>query len=111
MLVQRSLVIALNSFTEDLLLANNIPFGVSRPSIVQVGLTADAAGLFLDFYNGAHDIAQNFIPSTQNRVPVIPDDYPLAFAMLPSDYLKIRARETSGANRTLFLALQSVPMR
>lgn len=111
MLVQRSLTIALNSFTEDLLLANNIPFGVSRPSVVQIGLTADAAGLFLDFYVGANDVAENFIPSTQNRVPIIPDDFPLAVGMVPGDYLKIRARETSGVNRTLFLTLMSTPMR
>ena len=111
MLVQRSLTIALNSFTEDLLLANNIPFGVSRPSGIQVGLTADAAGLFLDFYVGANDIAENFIPSTQNRVPVLPDDFPLQFVMLAGDYLKIRARETSGVNRTLFLTLISTPIR
>jgi hypothetical protein len=94
-----------------LLLANNIPFGVTRPSVVQIGLTADAAGLFLDFFNGAEDIAENFIPSELNRIPVIPDDFPLSTGMMPGDYLKIRARETSGVNRTLFISLISTPMR
>ncbi len=111
MLVQRSLTILASTFIEDLLLANNIPFGVNRPSVVTVGLTADAAGLFLDFFVGPNDIAENFIPSTANRVPIIPDDFPLKFGMIPGDYLKIRARETSAVDRTLFLSLISNPVR
>lgn len=111
MLVQRTLTVALNAFVEDLLLLNNIPFSVQRPSAVQMGLTADAAGLFLDVMVGANDIAQNFSPSIANRVPIIPDDFPLTFGMFAGDYLKIRARETSGANRTLFLTLISNPVR
>lgn len=111
MLVQRSFTIVASTFTEDLLLANNIPFAVQRPSVVDIGITASAAGLFLDFYVGANDIAENFTPSTQNRVPVIPDDYPIQAVMLAGDYLKIRVRETSAGNLTLFLALRSTPVR
>jgi len=111
MLVQRVLTVSANAFVEDLLLSNNIPFSVSRPSAVQMGLTAEATGLFLDVMIGSNDVAQNFAPSTANRIPIIPDDFPLTFGMFAGDYLKIRARETSGSDVDLFLTLISNPVR
>lgn len=105
--VQRAISIGANSFTEDLLLANNIPFTVSAPTIVRIGMTAGATGIFVDIFVGPNDVAQNFSPSTQNRIPIIPDDYPLAVPMLPGDYMKLRVRSTAGAAVTLFLALQA----
>lgn len=110
-LVQRQLTIVLNTFTEDLLLANNIPFVASRNQVVQAGFVADAAGLFLDIFVGSNDIAQNWAPQIRaTAFPLANEDFLQSFGMMAGENLKIRVRETSGANRLLRFTLVSNPI-
>ncbi len=109
-LVQRQFTIVLSTFTEDLLLANNVPFVADVNQVVQAGFVQDAIGLFLDIFVGANDIAQNWQPQIQaTAFPVANEDFLLSFGMMAGNNLKIRVRETSAANRVLRLSLISNP--
>ncbi|HIB69637.1 MAG TPA: hypothetical protein EYO33_32310 [Phycisphaerales bacterium] len=79
-------------------------------SFLEFGLTASAADLVLDVYSGLDLLAEGFAPSTQNRVPIYPDDFTLNDVALAGEQIKIRARNTNAATaRTLFFSLKITP--
>ena len=110
-LEQRSLTIAANAFSEDVLLENNVPYTADERQVVNVGLVASATGLFLDVLVGTRDIAQNIAPSTANRFPINPDDFVVPkFGMMPGNRLKLRVRNSTGGALTLFYSILAEPI-
>ena len=110
-LEQRSISVAANAFSEDVLLENNVPYIADERQLVNIGLVGSATGLFVDVLVGTRDIAQNIAPSTQNRFPINPDDFVVPkFGMMPGNRLKLRVRNSTGGALTLFFAILSEPI-
>lgn len=71
---------------------------------------ANAADLRVDVYSGQDVLMENAQPSAQNRIPVYPDDFTLTDYAAAGDRLKIRARNSNAAARTLFYSLRITPV-
>jgi len=78
--------------------------------IVQFGLVAAATGLLLDVYSGQDLLAEGFSPSIQNRFPVFPDDFTLEDVAAAGEALKVRARNTTGADIILRTSVKLTPV-
>src|SRR5262245_59366733 len=109
MLIQGSAVIPLNAQTDDVLVNNVLAIAQQRQA-VQCLLTASATGVVVDVKVGTRDVCPQIAPNLQNRIPLYPDDFVDTFAMLPGDRLLLRARNTTGANITLFFAFRITPL-
>lgn len=108
--IQSSATITASTQTDDVL-ANNI-LAISRGLfLVEYALVASAAGILADILVGLNTVASQIAPSVQNRVPVYPDDFLGRFGVIPGDRIILRARETSGNNRTLYYTFRFTPVR
>ena len=79
-------------------------------SLVQFGLVAAAAGLLLDVYSGQDLLAESYAPSIANRFPVFPDDFTLEDVAAAGEALKVRARNTTGADIILRTSIKITPV-
>jgi hypothetical protein len=79
-------------------------------ALVQFGLVAAAVGLLLDVYSGQDLLAESFAPSIANRVPVFPDDFTLEDVAAAGEALKVRARNTTGADIILRSSIKITPV-
>jgi len=79
-------------------------------AIVQFGLVAAATGLLLDVYSGQDLLAEGFAPSIQNRFPIFPDDFTLEDVAAAGEALKVRARNTTGADIILRTSVKLTPV-
>lgn len=70
---------------------------------------ANAADLRVDVYSGQDVLMENAEPSALNRMPVYPDDFGLTDVAAAGDRLKIRARNTAAAGRTLYYSVRINP--
>jgi len=81
-------------------------------ALVEFGLAGDANGadLRLDVYSGQDVLTEQMQPSTQNRLPVYPDDFILQDVAAAGERLKIRVRNTSAAGaRVINFAVRITP--
>lgn len=77
---------------------------------VEFGLVAAAVGLLCDVYSGQDLLAEGFTPSQQNRFPVYPDDFTLEDVAAAGEALKVRARNTTGADIILRTSVKITPV-
>lgn len=84
---------------------------VSEPSLVEIGVAADATGVLMTLNAGPDTIAEEspVTIKTINVKPVYPDDF-FADNALPTDRLAVKVRDTSGAARVVMTQLRITPL-
>lgn len=108
--IQGSVVIAASTTVDNLLLGSQFEF-MPFNGAVRFGLVQDTNGSILcDVYSGQDVLMETGLVSTQNRIPINPDDFNLRDVAAMGERLKIRARNTAAANRTIFWAVECIPI-
>jgi hypothetical protein len=68
------------------------------PSLIQIGVSAAATGMFCTIQNGSDIIAEEFAPAILTRYPIIPDEMYYSDYSAVGDRLVIKVRNpTAGA--------------
>ena len=109
--IQNQVSIPLSGVNDNVLEGSQFEF-LPFDAFLEFGLNGDANGgdLRIDVYSGSDVLAENMIPSIQNRTPVYPDDFPLTDVAAAGERIKIRVRNVSAAAaRTLFFNLRITP--
>lgn len=107
--IQNSVSVAANDVNDNVLQGSQFEYAPYN-AFLEFGLVGAATGLLLDVYTGQDVITENFAPSTQNRVPIFPDDYTLDDVVRGGERIKIRARNTTAGALTLFYSLKLRPL-
>jgi hypothetical protein len=84
---------------------------VTEPSLVEIGVAADATGVLATINSGPDTVLEESPVSlkTINVVPVYPDDFYSDEAM-PNDRLSVKLRDTTGAQRIVMTQLRITPL-
>lgn len=92
-------------------LAGSIYEFVQEPSLVEIGIAADANGVLATINSGPDTVCEESPVSlkTINVVPVYPDDF-FSDQALPNDRLSIKLRDTSGAARVVMTQVRITPL-
>ena len=112
MLIQGSVSVAANSVDDNVLAGSQFEF-LPFDAALEFGLNGDANGsdLRVDCYSGSDVLLENAPMSTQNRIPVYPDDFQLDDVAAGGERIKVRVRNTNAAAaRTLFFAVRITPV-
>lgn len=111
-LVQNRITIAGLGVNDNVLSGSQFEF-LPYDAALEFGLNGDANGadLRVDVYSGSDVLLENAPMSTQNRVPVYPDDYQLNDVAAAGERLKIRVRNTNAAARDIIFALKITRIR
>lgn len=110
-LIQNQTSVAAATVNDNVLAGSQFEY-LPYNALLEFGINGDANGgdLRVDVYSGQDIVAENLIPSTQNRVPVYPDDYQMTDVAAAGERIKIRVRNTNaGASRTLFHSVRITP--
>jgi len=110
-LIQGSTSIPASSVNDNVLTGSQFEY-LPFDALVEFGLAGDANGadLRLDVYSGQDVLTEQMQPSTQNRLPVYPDDFILQDVAAAGERLKIRVRNTSAAGaRVINFAVRITP--
>lgn len=83
---------------------------LSRPSVVRVYGTASAVGLNITFLLGGRSIMQDQEISSQNRMPIVPDDIVCQGVGNQGDRLILSLRNTTGGAITAFSRVDVEPL-
>lgn len=95
--IQRETNIALTSVNDNILSGSAFEFA-RQNSLVTIGLTQAATGMFANINSGADVIAEEFAPVIATRFPIIPDEMYYTDVAVTGDRLVIRVRNpTAGA--------------
>lgn len=108
-IIQQEKSVAANA-TEENILRDSLFETMTFDGRVEVGLSAAATGLLIDFYSGLDTVAEQFRPPENNRVPVYPDDFALVDAAALGDKLKLRVRNTTAGAILLRYTLRITPL-
>src|SRR5262249_21563875 len=110
-LIQSSQAFTASQTIDDVLVNNILASNFRVPYRVDYALTQSAVpGVVATVKVGLNIVAQDIVPSAQNRIPVFPDDYLGSFGVLPGDRILLSGRETSAAAKTLFFAFRFTPV-
>ncbi len=85
---------------------------ITEPSLVQIGVCADATGVVAGITSGPDTMLEADSPisvKTINTLPVFPDDFFEDEAM-PLDKLAVRVRDTSGVARVVMTQVRITPL-
>jgi hypothetical protein len=84
---------------------------MTEPTLVEIGIAADANGVLATINSGPDTIAEEspVTLKTINVQPVYPDDFYHDEA-LPQDKLSIKLRDTSGAARVVMTQVRLTPL-
>lgn len=110
-LIQGTNSIAAGGVNDNVLTGNQFEF-LPYDAFIEFGLTGDAAGgdLRVDVYSGPDVLLENAPMSTQNRIPIYPDDYNLQDAAAAGERLKIRVRNVGAGAAVLNHAVRITPL-
>lgn len=105
-LIQGSISVPGSSVIDNVLTGSQwefLPFNAQ----VLFGLNGDAnaVDLRLDVYSGTDVLLESGMISSQNRIPVYPDDFNLNDVAAAGERLKVRVRNLNAAARTLFYSV------
>lgn len=110
-LIQSRQAFTANQTIEDVLVNNLLASNFRTRYRVDYALVQDAVpGIVAQVKVGTNIVADNIIPSAQNRIPLWPDDYLGTFGVLPGDRILLRGQETSGVAKTLSFAFRLTPI-
>lgn len=109
--IQSSVSVAASSVNDNVLAGSQFEF-LPFNSFLEFGLNGDANGadLRIDAYSGSDVLVENMIPSSQNRIPLYPEDFTLTDVAMAGERIKVRVRNTNAAAaRTLFFSVRITP--
>jgi hypothetical protein len=95
--IQRETSIGIGLTNDNLLSGSAFEFA-RQNSLVTMGVTQSATGMFVTINSGADVIAEEFAPVIATRFPIIPDEMYYTDVAVTGDRLVIRVRNpTAGA--------------
>lgn len=100
---------AANSVNDNVLQGSQFEY-LPYNARLSFGMCGSAAGLLADVYSGQDIVAESMALNTQNRFPVVPDDFILGDIGAAGDRLKLRLRNTTGGALTAFWSVNIVPL-
>lgn len=106
--IQNQVVVNANTTNDNVIQGSQFEF-LPYDAFLEFGLNGSAAGLVADIYSGQDTIAENMAVNTQNRYPIFPDDYPLNDVAAAGERIKVRVRNTTGGNLTVFYSVRVTP--
>lgn len=110
-LIQATQAFAGSQVIDDVLVNNLLASNFRTRYRVDYAMTQSAVpGVVATVKVGLNIVAQDIVPSAQNRIPVFPDDFLGSFGVLPGDRILLTGRETSAAAKTLFYAFRFTPV-
>jgi hypothetical protein len=107
--IQNSVIILANAVNDNVLAGSQFEY-LPYNAKIDFGLVGSAVGLLLDVYSGQDIVAESFAPPATNRSPVNPDDFTLSDVARAGERVKVRARNTTGGNLTLFYSVVISPI-
>lgn len=93
--IQKETSIAAGAVSDNLLAGSAFEF-LRQNSLVSIGLTQAAAGMFATIQSGADIVVEEFSPSIATRYPIIPDEMYYSDVGQAGDRLVIRVRNPTG---------------
>src|SRR5262245_10358557 len=110
-LIQSSQAFSASQVIDDVLVNNLLASNFKVPYRVDYAMTQSAVpGVVMTVKVGLAMVAENIIPSAQNRIPVFPDDFLGSFGVVPGDRIILSGRETTAVAKTLFYAFRLTPL-
>lgn len=109
MQIQSSVSIPATSVNNNVIAGDQFEFSPVR-ALLDFGLVASATGLEVDVLIGTESVITRLLPSTANRVPIVPDDFTLRAGILPGQRIIVRVRNTTGGALTLFYTIRFNPV-
>jgi hypothetical protein len=104
-----SLSVAANAVSANVM-SGNLFEVISRPSLVEFGLTASNAGILATIMLGNEIIAQDQEISSANRYPIVPDDWILKAGGRPGAKIYITLRNRTAGALTAWVILNITPL-
>ena len=104
-----SLSVAANAVSANIM-SGNLFEVLSRPSLVEFGLTSSAAGMLATIMIGNEIVAQDQEISSANRYPIVPDDWILKAAGRPGAKIYITLRNRTAGALTNWVILNITPL-
>jgi hypothetical protein len=93
--IQKETSIAAGAVVDNLLSGSAFEF-LRQNSIVSIGVTQAATGMFATIQSGSDIVAEEFSPSIATRYPIIPDEMYYSDVGAAGDRLVIRVRNPTG---------------
>lgn len=93
--IQKEVSIGAGTVTDNLLSGSAFEF-LRTNSLVSIGVTQAATGMFATIQSGADIIAEEFSPAIATRFPIIPDEMYYSDVGASGDRLVIRVRNPTG---------------
>lgn len=109
MIIQGSVSVGAGVTNNNVIAGSQFEF-LPRNCLVEFGLVASATGLLLDISSGGDLLGQSYTPSTQNRVPIYPDDFTLVDVGLAGERIVVKAYNPTGGALTLFYSIRITPV-
>jgi len=107
--IQNSVIVLANTVNDNVLTGSQWEF-LPYNARIDFGLVASATGIRVDVYSGQDTVAENYQPNLNNRFPIYPDDFTLMDVAGAGERLKVRARNTTVGDLTLFFSIQINPV-
>lgn len=82
---------------------------VNEISIVRIYAAGSAVGLFFSVLVGGESVVQDQEVNSQNRMPIVPDDFLAEIGAMPGDRLLVSARNSTAAAITAFTRVEVEP--
>jgi len=85
---------------------------VTEPSLIEIGIAADATGVLAQINSGPDTILEADSPVSVkaiNTLPVYPDDF-FSDEAMPTDRLSVKLRDTSGVARVVMTQVRITPL-
>lgn len=108
-LIQQSISIPASTVNDNVITGSQFEF-LPYDASINIGFTASANGLVVDAYSGQDTLCESLAPSTQNRIPIYPDDFNLTDVAAAGERLKLRVRNTTAGALTFFYSVQVNPI-
>lgn len=110
--IQSSVSIPAASVNDNVLTGSQFEF-LPYDAALDFGINGDANGadLRVDVYSGQDALCEQLTPSSQNRIPIFPDDFTLSDVAAAGERIKIRVRNTNATlARTVFFSVRINPV-
>ena len=107
--IQKEVSIAAGAVNDNLLTGSAFEF-LRQNSLVSIGLSQAATGMFATIQSGSDIVAEEFSPAILTRYPIIPDEMYYSDVGAAGDRLVIRVRNPTGGAIIARAIVQVTPL-
>jgi hypothetical protein len=107
--IQREVSVAAGAVNDNILSGSAFEFA-RQNSLVTIGVTQAATGMFANINSGADVVAEEFSPAIATRFPIIPDEMYYTDVAVTGDRLVIRVRNPTGGAIIVRCIVQVSPL-